>query len=137
MKGENMEIKEGDWLFYEFRLVKVKEIENSHITVSTGWIEMGNISADHCFPLTLSNKIISDQFDDLYQKLHKNYRNLNWPDIRRWMANKWAEACAVSENEKEMRRRFSDEANDYVNEIISEAENLSFKTVGGMKPFRL
>jgi len=133
-REEIMEIKENDWLFYEFKLVKVKSTKEGYLIVSDGWIESGNASPEYCFPMTLTNKRLSDYFEELYQKLRKHCRNLNWPDIHRWMVTKWAEACLIENKAKA--RHFSDEATNYVNEIISKAEDLSFETVGGMNPFK-
>lgn len=84
----------NEWVFCEFKLQQITEMEGERVTsVKDSLFEMGSRDlSDCCFPLSLRNKRISDEFAWHKDKLHREgARGLNFPDIHRWMVDKWAE----------------------------------------------
>lgn len=95
----------GDFVFFEFKLVQIKEVtEDGRVTdVSDGYFSI--VSSDlssRILPITLTNKIVSEEYMDQSKYLHK-YGNpgLNYPDIHRHLVGMWLEDCnALSAGEK-------------------------------------
>ena len=128
----------GDWVFCEFKLQIVKEVRQGHVSeVSDGmFAHCGWNLDDRCFPLTMRIKRISDEFEEWHSKLHREgNRNLNYPDILRWLVDKWCECCNDEQNDATIRRCF-DELNAYGNELLAACGSLNAVSVGGHKVFR-
>jgi hypothetical protein len=70
----------GDWGFYEYKLVQIEEMNEGRITsVRDGYFEMGGCDME-VLPLTLHNKVWSEEFAALRHKLHeKGSSGLNYP----------------------------------------------------------
>jgi hypothetical protein len=95
--------KKGDWVFCEFKLQEILEVEENRVTsVHDGWFEMGSLDlSDRCFPLTVRNKVISDSFKNFSDQVHAIRNNgLNYPDINRYLISKWVDCCEETNDEK-------------------------------------
>lgn len=80
----------GDWLFFEYELFQVKEVdENGVREISNGMTTTNGMLNDRCFPLKLENKVCSDNFAFWDEKLHAEVNGLNFPDIHRYMVILW------------------------------------------------
>jgi hypothetical protein len=129
--------KVGDWVFCEFKLQKIEGIEEDRIiSVSDGFICHGGYSLnDNCFPLTLQNKVISDEIKSYSDRLHKEGSNsLNYPDIHGWLVEHWVKMCQTTDNEA-LKKLYSD-ADNFTNAILNRCRDLRQETKNGIKIFR-
>lgn len=86
----------GDWVFFEFKLGQVKEVEGGRVcAVSDGYGTTGSHSLDDlCFPLSMEVKRISGEYEHWSSKLHREgSAGLNYPDIHRWLVEQWVACC--------------------------------------------
>lgn len=127
----------GDWCFFEFELGMVKRV------TSHGGYEVGNGTtacsgelADRMFPLDYKILQISTHFAWYHRALHTESEgfNLNWPDIHRWFADKWADACRHKDDD-EYTKRILDELATFVREVRSGMQDIRHKVVGGIQAF--
>jgi hypothetical protein len=98
----NKTFKVGDWVFCEFVLQQIKEMNGDKVT----GVEDGNFSMsysdlnDRCFHLSLPIKRISDAVNYWSKKLHEIKNNsVNHPDLNRELIRRWAVMCQNSEDE--------------------------------------
>lgn len=93
--------KVGDWIFHEFKLKVVEDINSSGEinSVSDGYFITGGAIGNHlCFPLNKRVKDISERFDRLYNRIYsEGERLLSFPSIHNLFVNMWVEMC----NEKD------------------------------------
>lgn len=94
------EYKVGDWVFYEFRLVQIKEIEEGKVTqISDGFFSTFGLDLGHnIVPLTLKNKCVSDRTRVVYENLYESagsskWKYLNWPEIHPKFVSLWLDLC--------------------------------------------
>lgn len=89
--------KAGDWVFCEFELQMIREVhDDGRVTEVTDGVcrHSGRDLSDRCRPLTYDFKQISDSFKWASDRLHREGSvGLNYPDIHRWLVEKWCEAC--------------------------------------------
>ena len=130
------DFKQGDWVFCEFKLQRIKELrEGGASTVSDGFVEMGGHDID-CYPLNMKIKVISDNVSAWSRELHALRNNsLNYPDIHRELLRRWVEMCDNADNEKKLDKMYDDLA-DFVNEIKRRVRNLATESVGDIRIFR-
>jgi len=94
--------KKGDWFYHEFELYEALEDSNANgrFDIHNGFIETV-ASESECVPLTVRNKVISESFKSIYNKLREiNNNGLNYPDIHRHFEEKWLECCKEQNNDK-------------------------------------
>lgn len=88
----------GDWVFFEFSLVQIKEMKGPNIQeVNDGLFSMSSrFLNDRVRLLTMRNKIISEEFERTSKTLHDlNNNKLNYPDIHSKLVDLWVEACDI------------------------------------------
>ena len=135
-----MNWKVGDVCFFEFQLSQVKEMTGSKVTeVSTGYIgtSTGGGFNDRAFPVTLEITLISDEYETWSKELHtKGLRELNFPDIHRWLVTHWAETCQKVDDKEWIGDRYK-ELRDFSREILDKCqESREFVTLRGMSLLR-
>ena len=129
--------KRGDWVFYEFKLAQiyriedgqVKEVKNGLFTIS-GWDLSSSI-----VPLTLKNKLTSDEVRSVYDDLYKTSgtQHLNWPDIHSKFVDLWLVLC----NKQAKKERVSYSCiHDLGDKIVAAAETANNICVDGIKLLR-
>lgn len=126
--------QKGDWVFCYFSLHIIKETKEDRITsVSDGFIEMGSRDlSDLCFPLEMKVKQISDNFQAARERLHREgLRSLNFPDIMRWMEQKWASACRLRANDKDVDEILGD-LDNFVRKILGKCQEVKIETIEGI-----
>lgn len=120
-------MKTGDWVFCEFKLQQITEMKEGRVTgVSTGYISMGSYDLrDRIFPMTKRIKVISEEFERSYSKLHDNSGtlNLNFPDFNRWYIEKWVETCKDSENDEYVGKKY-DELYKFERTVLDQIKTL-------------
>lgn len=112
--------KVGDWVFCEFQLSQIDEIEDGRVTnISTGYIEMGsNDLNDRCFPLTKDMLRISGEFEFASKRIHREgHAGLNYPDIKRWMVDHWAATCRHVDDVSAVKRDY-ERLHEFVNAML-------------------
>ena len=87
--------KKGDFLFHKFNLFQVQDVITDKYSpfsyhVTNGYIGT-SAEAEDVFPLTINNKLISEEYQSFKDKLHEleGERNLNWTEISNWLENHW------------------------------------------------
>lgn len=88
-----MKLAQGDWVLYEFGVYQVKRLkpfpELSNAIIAT----MPCDAEGQCRPLTLRGLAIAKSFEGVSQEIHKKgHGGLNYPDIHRWLCEKWLQA---------------------------------------------
>lgn len=132
--------KVGDMCFFEFELSQVKEVKGGNvIEVSTGYIRTSTGSGfnDRSFPVTLEIKLISNEYDSWSREIHKKgLRELNFPDIHRWLVAHWATTCQKPSEGDRLKERYG-ELSDFAREILDKCEeSRKFVTSYGIPLFR-
>jgi hypothetical protein len=125
--------KLNDFCFWEYELVQITEIKDGRIReVTTGYISAGSSDfSDRILPITIKTKIISEAFKEYSNRLHSMNCGLNYPDIHRYLVNKWYEACLLNNNEA-IKIIY-----DEINKFILDLKEITYsKTVNGIKVFR-
>ena len=81
----------GQWVFFEFKLACIEQIEEDRVTkVTTGYMSCSSFNiSQNCFPLDVHGKIVSEEFDHQYDKLYTKWKHshLNWPDLHCWFVS--------------------------------------------------
>lgn len=128
--------KKDDWVFYNFRLVQIKEIEEGKITqISDGFFSTHGLDlGKNVVPLTVRNKCISDEikavyYDDLYRM--KGTRHLNWPEIHSKLVDLWLALCKTKKKEISYNRIY-----DFRDKVVAAAEEANNITVEGINLLR-
>lgn len=130
--------KVGDWLFCEFKLQQVTDIENGHVSgVTDGWVRGCGRFDDLCFPLDLEVKRISGAYEAWSTRLHRDgLPNLNYPDIHRWLVSHWCKTCAGRADQNFVTRQLG-ELEAFAKDILRRCDELRQERVAqGVKLFR-
>jgi hypothetical protein len=130
--------KKGDWVFCEYKLQRVTDVEDGRITgVSDGYMSTGGHSLnEECFSMNIDIKRISDGVKYWSDKIHGlKCGGLNHPDIHRELLRRWVEICDNKDNEEKMEELYGELAN-FAKSIIFASEKLVEETVSGIKVFR-
>lgn len=134
-----MKFKTGDWIFNEFELKQIVEMEGDRITsVSSGAFRLsGNSLNDVSFPLDLNIKLISNEYEHIKDKLYKDTQrvNINWPDISRWFVSHWAETCQKPTNREWIQKRYQ-QLYKFADGIREKVEDARQGEVSGVSIFR-
>ena len=96
--------KVDDWVYHEFELVQIKEIEDDKVTkVTDGVFSTWSMDLNkYCFPIDMEIKQISDMVKEHYQEINNiNFRCLNLPDIHRKFVEYWVEMCESVNEEQD------------------------------------
>lgn len=105
-----MEFKIGDWVFSEYELKQITEIEGDQVTgVTCGLFSHHGSSLNYCiFPLEISIKRISNEYEHWEKKVRENEGrlHLNWPDLHRWFVDHWAGTCLVRDDDEKVKERY-------------------------------
>lgn len=130
--------KVGDWVFCEFKLQQVAEMRGPNVTgVEDGFFHHGSSSLnDRCFPLGKRVKVISDSFASWSDRIHREgLRNLNFPDIHRWLTEKWADLCEHEKDDDYVRKGIK-ELDEWGQALLQRCQDLSHENCGGIRLFR-
>ena len=129
----------GQWVFFEFKLACIEQIEEDRVTkVTTGYMSCSSFNiSQNCFPLDVHGKIVSEEFDHQYDKLYTKWKHshLNWPDLHCWFVKSWRELMQKRESKSEIEKGFV-ELQKFVSNINQTLVSLSAQTVDGVKLFR-
>lgn len=103
-------MKVDDWGYHDFELGQVKEITDGRVTeFTTCYIRTGGYDLNF-YPLTSKTKVISDGFKAVSSEIHREgHAGLNYPDIHRWLVDRWEEALALDENDAQAVRKVWDQ----------------------------
>jgi len=131
--------KVGDWVVCEFKVQQIKQIsEDGRVTdVSDGYISHGGWSLnDRVFPLTLRSKIISEEFYDVYHKIHKlddKYKiSLNFPDINDYLITEWVKVMTDDDDDESIRKGY-DKIRKMLETLETKMVEVSGYTIDGCK----
>jgi hypothetical protein len=142
-------IKVGDWLMQEYAVKQVIEDITQYdngagpaATLSDGMFQISGCDMlERTRPLTRRNLAIAHTFKYQYDYLHRlNDNSINWPDLARWLEQKWLDACDTPERkgeneEKELSKIFT-ELNDMVKQIETMSKEKKKIVVDGLKVFK-
>lgn len=150
-KNEGNSFKEGDWVFHDFELKQIQEMENGKISrVSDGLFCRSATSLnDECFLLDMHIKNISDHFkykwDQLENQFGDNFR-INFSKVSNKFREIWVNACneiienySDDEKVKEIKGKYSNEINDFCNSVhnkVQEVEEHLNEKVEGIEIFK-
>ena len=130
--------KRGDWVFYEFELVQIHRTENGQVKeiADDGWFTIsGQDLSSGIVPLTLENKLISNEVKSVYDDLYKTSgtQHLNWPDIHSKFVDLWLVLC--DKQAKKERVSYSC-IHDLRDKIVAATETVNNICVDGIKLLR-
>ena len=129
----------GQWVFFEFKLACIEQIEEDRVTkVTTGYMSCSSFNiSQNCFPLDVHGKIVSEEFDHQYDELYNKWKHshLNWPDLHRWFVSSWRELMQKRKSKSEIEKGFVG-LQKFVSSIDQTLVSLSTQTVDGVKLFR-
>ena len=131
--------KVGDWVFCEFKLQQIREINESFVSVTDGMFEM-SMSKYHfdsnSFPLEMRIKRISDAFLAHAERVHKEviHNGVNYRAIYDRMIEKWVIACQYEDENQS--RRVTGEMVQFCDEVIKKVQEVRGMDFYGFKLFR-
>jgi hypothetical protein len=128
----------GDWVYYDFELCQIKEMEDGKVySVTTGVINTtGFDMADSIYPLSMELKVISEGVAHYSKRLHDiKGANLNFPDIHRELVRRWHQIIENKSNGGSGRKLW-DSLSAWVSTIESECMGVRQKTIDSVKIFR-
>lgn len=130
--------KVGDFIFCEFVLQQIKEMNGEDITcVTDGHFQMtGNSLNDRCYPLDLRIKVISDSVKSWSKRFHDLKNNsLNYPDINRELIRIWVEMCEIKDNDTRLKELFNS-LDSFGRKIEERVRDLKYEEIDGVPLFR-
>ncbi len=131
--------KEGDWCFYEFTLSVIEEMtpDGRVQCVADGFFKRGGLDlGDECLPLTKLNKVLSNEFTKLSERLHAiEGANLNHPDLKRYLVRKWHNCCDLVHSDEE-REALRSEVRHFVAHVEQLANGLRSEVLDGVRIFQ-
>jgi len=142
-----MQVKQGDWVWWEFKLCMVDNIRyidsikglmhfdyrDGHFCYGAGRSENGKAMGE-CYPLSLRNKVISEEFYRNSTRVHKEGNNgLNYPDIHRHFVKLWHKACDLPEDDTEGLKKVYTESQDFTQMMIDASK---YQVINGVRVFR-
>ena len=137
--GSGSPFQVGQWVWSEHKLKTVKEVRAGHVTeLSDGYCSCSYSNLDDvCFPLDVRGKLISEEYEASYNRLHKESRglNLNFPDIHRWYVAEWCEVMKQRDNDEAIKAGY-ERLRAFEREITDGIENAKRQTAGGLSLFR-
>jgi hypothetical protein len=131
--------KVDDWVYYEFELVQIREIEDGKITkISDGMFNTWSTDlTPYCFSMDMDMKKISDyvksKFDDINEI---NLNCLNHPSIKHKFVDYWVEMCEnyTSNYDKYVTEKTKFET--FYNEVITTLTGIKSLFIDGVKIIR-
>lgn len=96
--------KVGDWVYSDFKLYQVFEIEGDIVRLANGIILTSfNTAAHPIFPLTIETKTKSEFVASQIQKIRNSEGglNINWPRIIGAYSEYWIKLCSEIDTSKE------------------------------------
>ena len=139
MNKEQQDIKwkVGDWCFFEYELVQIKEVEkDGRVTcLSDGYFKTGSFDArDRIFPLDLQGEIISEYFESKYKTLKRlqGSQALNFPGIHKWFVQEWVRQMS-KRNLDNFDNSWPNNLLDFVRKIEEKFNNISCLKVENIK----
>ena len=131
-----MEYKENDWVLCEYKVQMIKRIEDGKIKeVSDGHCSHSSSDlSDRIFKLDLIGKGVSDNYESISSQLQRDYRNLNFPDIHRWMVEQWVLAMNVINEEDKLKERL-DYLCQFRQTVAQKYRDISLEEFDGLRFF--
>tara|TARA_R110000796_G_scaffold11198_4_gene37354 strand:+ start:3957 stop:4379 length:423 start_codon:yes stop_codon:yes gene_type:complete len=138
------EFKEGDWVFCEFKLQRIKKMEDGRVTgVYDGMFEhSGRDLSERCFHLDMKVKRCSDEAKSWSDKFHKlGNPGLNHPGLKNALVSKWAALCelAIAEENDFNKGLFDvawEDLHKFGTDVVNRINDLEYEKVSGVKLFR-
>lgn len=96
--------KVGDWVYSDFKLFKVIEIEGDLLRLANGMVSTSlNLTVHPIFPLTIETKTKSEFVASKIQEIRnaEGRLNINWPRIIGAYSEYWIKLCSEIDNSKE------------------------------------
>jgi hypothetical protein len=131
--------KKGDWCFYEFTLSVIEDMSPDGRVqgVADGYFRRGGSNlSEECLPLTKLNKVLSEEFTKLSDRLHAiKGANLNYPDLHTYLVRKWRDCCDLVHTD-EQRDMLRTEVRHFVAHVEQTANGLRSEVLDGVQLFR-
>ena len=127
----------GQWVFCEFKLQQIKNMEDGRVTEVTDGIltHSSRDLTDRCFSLSIRIKRISDEVAHYMDKFHTiKVPGLNFPDLSREMVSRWVDMCETT-NDADLRIMY-DSLSAFSKDIHKKINGLQNEQVGSFKLFR-
>lgn len=118
---EKTTFKVGDWVFCEFELQLIREMEDGRVREVTdaACSHCGYDLTDRCRPLTYDIKRIADNFAYQSMRIHREGSGgLNYPDIHRWLVSHWTKTCDEYGDDAATKKNF-ELLRDFTNDVLS------------------
>lgn len=137
----NTKFKAGDFVYCSFELYQIKEVITEkknpwdyHVT--NGYVET-SANDEGVFPVTLQNKIISEEYEHWEDKLrqHPGDRHLNWPDIHSWFEEHWMGTMYQAGNSEFVQKRFK-ALRKFCADTIEKLEDFQENSIDGVRILR-
>lgn len=124
----------GDWVVFDLRIGQIQEIRDGGCaTFSDGYINSSGMLFERFRPLTLDNKLISENFKHYYDKLREidGEAGFNYPGISQYFAQLALDSIDAIKTDQSRAREMLDRARDFVIDA-----NLYKPTIQGIPLFR-
>jgi len=127
----------GDWCYYDFDLKQVVRIEDGRVyEVTDGYFNHGGDINDHCFPIDLQVKVISNDVEYWYKEFHKiNNNGLNIHGLIDRLTEIWVEMCENKDNKQKLSELY-DKLNNFGDQVVRKVRDISFENVDDVKLYK-
>ncbi len=129
--------KIDDWIFYEFELYQVQNIQDSMITVTDGYMSTCSFNnIVKCFPVTMIIKLISDEFNTYYENFKKiNLKGLDLSSIHNYLIWLWV-SCCENCNSNYTIQEYYNKLKSFEKEVLDECERVKNTKVNNINIFK-
>lgn len=137
-KIESHKFKLNDWIFSEFKLKQVKEMDGNKVTsVTDGYCISGyNNFNDQIFHMDIKIKNISDTYGDCYDRFSKlEFNSLNYPEIHSYFVDHWIKTCEGKDNDDFVKKQL-DDIYDFTNRVCNAVDDILYMEVEGIRVCR-
>ena len=126
-------MKHLDWVFHDFKLGQI-HLDKPYERFLDGSFETSGDMKSWSVPLSMRNKVISEQYEYWSNRLHKEGNNgLNFPDIHRWLVSHWFETASSEKDTKEFYEQRYGELKKFAEEILDSCRDFNWKEVNGVR----
>lgn len=133
--------KVNDWCFNEFELKQIKKIKeykdgNAITELTDGYFtHSGNFLNETCYPMDITIKLISENFKNYSDKLHKvqdlEFKR-NFPNVHRELVRRWCKCCDDKDDIEKIKKHYSKLEEWYILSIsgLKELRKLKLEQIG-------
>jgi hypothetical protein len=122
-----MKLKKGDYVFYEFNICQIVDIDGDVCSLDAGFGHYGGVHISEIIELNLSTVEISLYFSKLKDKIPNDI--VNYRKISNHLVELWLDFCKSKTSNNGI------VANNFINEVLEKYQQIKNIEIDGIKVF--